>query len=46
MQPPDWGTSFEIMCDASDYTLGVVLGKKKDNKMHDIYYASRTLDEA
>lgn len=33
------------MCDANDYAVGVMLGQKKDRKMHIIYYASRTLDE-
>ena len=26
VQPPDWNLPFEIMCDASDYAIGVVLG--------------------
>ena len=26
MATPDWGKDFEIMCDASDYAMGVVLG--------------------
>ncbi|XP_021731029.1 uncharacterized protein LOC110697659 [Chenopodium quinoa] len=26
IQPPDWDLPFEIMCDASDYAVGVVLG--------------------
>ena len=34
------------MCDASDYAIGVVLGKMKDKKSHVIYYASKTLNEA
>ena len=46
MQPPDWRLPFEIMCDASDYAIGVVLGQWKDKKVHVIYYASRTLDPA
>ncbi|XP_048601526.1 uncharacterized protein LOC125580669 [Brassica napus] len=46
VQPPDWSLPFEIMCDASDYAVGAVLGQKKDKKTHVIYYASRTLDEA
>jgi hypothetical protein len=25
-QSPNWGMPFEIMCDASDYTIEVVLG--------------------
>ena len=28
IQPPDWNVPFEIMCDASDYAVGAVLGKK------------------
>ncbi|KAF8066153.1 hypothetical protein N665_1157s0003 [Sinapis alba] len=37
---------FEIMCDDSDFAVSDVLGQKKDNKLHVIYYAGRTLDEA
>jgi hypothetical protein len=43
IQPPDWSLPFEIMCDASDYAVGVVLGKCKDKKHHAIAYASKTL---
>ncbi|XP_048631636.1 uncharacterized protein LOC125606817 [Brassica napus] len=46
VQPPDWDLPFEIMCDASDFAVGAVLGQKRDKKSHVIYYASRTLDEA
>jgi len=46
MQPPDWSLPFEIMCDASDYAVGAVFRQRKDKKMHAIYYASRTLNEA
>ncbi|KAK4394021.1 Retrovirus-related Pol polyprotein from transposon opus [Sesamum angolense] len=28
IQLPDWSTQFEIMCDASNYAVGVVLGQK------------------
>ncbi|XP_019086291.1 PREDICTED: uncharacterized protein LOC109126860 [Camelina sativa] len=46
VQPPDWDLPFEVMTDASDYAVGAVLGQRKDKKLHVIYYASRTLDEA
>nr|XP_009768696.1 PREDICTED: uncharacterized protein LOC104219686 [Nicotiana sylvestris] len=39
----NWEQPFELMCDASDYAVGAVLGKRKDKIMHPIYYASRTL---
>ena len=34
------------MCDASDYAMGAVIGQRKENKLHVIYYASRTLADA
>jgi hypothetical protein len=43
IQPPDWSPPFEIMCDASDYALGAVLGQTKDRKHHIISYAIKTL---
>lgn len=46
MQPPDWNQLFEIMCDASNFAIGVVLGQRKDKRQHVIYYASITLDTA
>ena len=32
------------MCDASDYSIGAVLGQREDKKAFVIYYASKTLD--
>jgi len=46
MQAQDWELPFEIMCDASNYVVGAVLGQWNDNKPYVIYYASHTLDEA
>ncbi|CAM8999789.1 unnamed protein product [Rhodiola kirilowii] len=46
IQTPDWKKPFEIMCDASDFAVGAVLGQKIDKKTGVIYYASRTLDPA
>jgi hypothetical protein len=43
IQPPDWSLPFEIMCDASDYVVGEVLGQTKDKIHHAIAYASKTL---
>lgn len=34
------------MSDASDYALGVVLGQRVEKRLHVIYYASRTLNDA
>ncbi|KAM2835106.1 hypothetical protein PS2_032069 [Malus domestica] len=44
--PPDWSLPFELMCFASDYALGAVLGQMKGTKPHVIYYASQTLNDA
>ncbi|XP_073129247.1 uncharacterized protein [Henckelia pumila] len=46
IQPPDWSKPFEIMCDASDYVVGAVLGQKVGKASHAIYYASRILNDA
>ncbi|CAN6695189.1 unnamed protein product [Malus baccata var. baccata] len=44
--PPDWSLPFELMCDASDYAIGAVLGQRKNKQPHVIYYAYRTLNDA
>ncbi|GJT68455.1 reverse transcriptase domain-containing protein [Tanacetum coccineum] len=43
---PDWDLSFELMCDASDYAIGDVLGQRKDKYFRPIHYASKTLSDA
>jgi hypothetical protein len=43
IQPPSWHLPFEIICDASDYAVGAVLGQSKDKKHYAIFYASKTL---
>jgi hypothetical protein len=43
IQPLDWHLPFEIMCDASDYAVGAVLGRSKDKKYYAISYAGKTL---
>lgn len=42
---PDWSVPFELMCDASDYEVGIVLGQRKNKFFHAIYYASKVLNE-
>ncbi|KAM6596464.1 hypothetical protein CsatA_006988 [Cannabis sativa] len=43
---PNWELPFEIMCDASDYAIGAVLGQRVDKVFRTIYYASKTLNDA
>ena len=43
---PDWNKEFEIMCDASDYAMGAVLGQRTDKVFRAIYYANKTFNEA
>ena len=38
--------TLEIMCDASDYGVGDVLGQRVDKKLNVIQYVSKTLDSA
>ena len=46
LQSPNWDLPFKIMCDASDYAVGAVLGQRLDKKPMAIFYASKTLIEA
>ncbi|KAL4325470.1 hypothetical protein GQ457_11G027320 [Hibiscus cannabinus] len=46
VEPPDWKLPFELMCDASEYVVGAVLGQRKGKIFHPIYYASKTLNDA
>ena len=46
MAKPNWNKEFEIMCDASDYEMGAVLGQKVDKMFRAIYYSSKTINEA
>ncbi|RVW59149.1 Retrovirus-related Pol polyprotein from transposon opus [Vitis vinifera] len=42
----NWQLPFEVMCDASDFAIGAVLGQRDDGKPYVIYYASKTLNES
>nr|GEV07114.1 DNA-directed DNA polymerase [Tanacetum cinerariifolium]GEY54611.1 DNA-directed DNA polymerase [Tanacetum cinerariifolium] len=43
---PDWNLPFELMCDTSDYAIGVVLGQRKSTHFQPLYYASKMMTEA
>nr|GEX83446.1 reverse transcriptase domain-containing protein [Tanacetum cinerariifolium] len=43
---PNWDLPFELMCDASDFAIGVVLGKRSEKHFRPIHYASKTMTEA
>jgi hypothetical protein len=46
IQPLDWSQPFKIMCNASDYAVGAVLGQRNEGRVHAVCYASKTLNEA
>ena len=46
LQSPNWDLPFEIMCGASDYAVGAVLGQQIEKKPTAIWYVSKTLAEA
>nr|GEV38656.1 reverse transcriptase domain-containing protein [Tanacetum cinerariifolium] len=43
---PDWNLPFELMCDASNFAIGAVLGQRKMKHFQPIHYASKTMTEA
>ena len=46
MATPEWNKEFKIMCDASDYAVGAILGQRTEKIFRAIYYASKTFNEA
>ncbi|GJU28331.1 reverse transcriptase domain-containing protein [Tanacetum coccineum] len=40
---PDWNLPFELMCDASDFAIGAVLGQRKMKHFQPIHYASKAM---
>nr|GEU43392.1 reverse transcriptase domain-containing protein [Tanacetum cinerariifolium] len=43
---PNWDHPFELMCDASDFAVGAVLGQRIDTHFRPIHYASKKVNEA
>eukprot|EP00253_Pinus_taeda_P012698 PITA_12698 len=46
LRGPNWDLSFQISLDASDTTIGAVLGQEEDKKPYAIYYVSKNLSLA
>ena len=46
LQSPNWDLPFEVMCNASDYAVGVVLGQRLEKQPMTIFYASKTIVKA
>nr|GEW26862.1 reverse transcriptase domain-containing protein [Tanacetum cinerariifolium] len=42
---PNWDQTFELMCDASDYAVGAVLGQRVEKHFRPIHYASKTMNQ-
>nr|GEZ70779.1 reverse transcriptase domain-containing protein [Tanacetum cinerariifolium] len=42
----NWDQPFELMCDASDYAVGAVLGQRVENHFRPIHYTSKTMTQA
>jgi len=43
LRGPNWDLPFQISSDASDTTIGAILGKEEDKKPYAIYYISKNL---
>nr|GFC71958.1 reverse transcriptase domain-containing protein [Tanacetum cinerariifolium] len=43
---PNWDQPFELMCDASDFAVGAILGQRIDKHFRPIYYASKIMNQA
>nr|GEZ17129.1 reverse transcriptase domain-containing protein [Tanacetum cinerariifolium]GEZ17427.1 reverse transcriptase domain-containing protein [Tanacetum cinerariifolium] len=42
----NWDMPFELMCNASNFAIGAVLGQRQDKHFRPIHYASKTMTEA
>nr|GFA80730.1 reverse transcriptase domain-containing protein [Tanacetum cinerariifolium] len=43
---PKLDLPFELMCDASDFAIGAVLGQRHEKHFKPIYYASKTMNDS
>nr|GFA79571.1 reverse transcriptase domain-containing protein [Tanacetum cinerariifolium] len=43
---PKWDQPFKLICDASDYAVGAVLGQRIEKHFRPIHYASKTMSQA
>ncbi|GKA74083.1 reverse transcriptase domain-containing protein [Tanacetum coccineum] len=43
---PDWDLPFKLMCDATDFAIGAVLGQRHEKHFRPIHYASKTMNKA
>nr|GEV60457.1 reverse transcriptase domain-containing protein [Tanacetum cinerariifolium] len=43
---PEWDLPFQLMCDASDFAIGVVQGQRQEKYFRPIHYACKTMTEA
>nr|GEU42541.1 reverse transcriptase domain-containing protein [Tanacetum cinerariifolium] len=43
---PNWDLPFELICDASDFAIGVVLGQHDEKHFKPIHYVSKTINNA
>nr|GEZ61208.1 DNA-directed DNA polymerase [Tanacetum cinerariifolium] len=43
---PNWDLPFELMCDASDFAIGAVLGQRHEKHFKPIHCASKTMNDA
>ncbi|GJR79450.1 reverse transcriptase domain-containing protein [Tanacetum coccineum] len=46
MVSPNWSLPFELMCDASDFAVGAVLGQRDEKHFRPLHFASKTLNRA
>nr|GEX71424.1 reverse transcriptase domain-containing protein [Tanacetum cinerariifolium] len=43
---PNWDLPFKLMCDASDFAIGAVLGQRHEKHFKPIHYASKMMNDA